>query len=111
MRWNAHDPPEVGRGGAHVENVARGEAGFERGGVKQNAEPGAIALVARDHRIGCEHGFREVERVLAPERERHEVRDARGAVAPEPAGVVHLSEELDRIQPADERKLRRRLGL
>ncbi len=28
-----------------------------------------------------------------------------------PAGVVHLSEELDKIQPSDERKLRRRLGL
>ena len=28
-----------------------------------------------------------------------------------PAGVVHLSEELGKLQPAEERKLRRRLGL
>jgi predicted transcriptional regulator len=28
-----------------------------------------------------------------------------------PAGVVHLGEELEKLQPAEERKLRRRLGL
>jgi predicted transcriptional regulator len=28
-----------------------------------------------------------------------------------PAGVVHLSEELEKLQPAEERKLRRRMGL
>ena len=28
-----------------------------------------------------------------------------------PAGVVHLSEELGKLQPAEERRLRRRLGL
>jgi predicted transcriptional regulator len=28
-----------------------------------------------------------------------------------PAGVVHLSEELEKLQPADERKLRRRMEL
>jgi predicted transcriptional regulator len=28
-----------------------------------------------------------------------------------PAGVVHLSEELDKIQPGDATKIRRRLGL
>jgi predicted transcriptional regulator len=28
-----------------------------------------------------------------------------------PAGVVHLSEELERLQPAEERKLKRRLDL
>lgn len=28
-----------------------------------------------------------------------------------PAGVVHLNEELEKLQPSDERKLRRRLGL
>jgi predicted transcriptional regulator len=28
-----------------------------------------------------------------------------------PAGVVHLSEEMEKLQPAQKRKLRRRLGL
>ncbi len=67
-------------------------------------------LVAR-RRETCRGGERYVYRLAAVE-QKYLVNLLRGVVAMfGPAGVVHLNEEISKLDPSQERELRRRLGL
>jgi predicted transcriptional regulator len=68
--------------------------------------------LVRRRREPCRGGERYVYR-YAPNLEHRYLNDlVKGVVRMfGPAGVVHLNEELSKLHPAEERELRRRLGL
>ncbi len=67
--------------------------------------------LVRRRRETCRGGERYIYRVVDFER-KYLVSLLRGVVTMfGPAGVVHLNEELARLNPAEEKELRRRLGL
>ena len=71
---------------------------FEKGLVRRRREP-------------CRGGARYVYRPANVE-QKYLLNLLRGVVAMfGPAGVVHLNEEIAKLKPAEERELRRRLGL
>ncbi len=66
----------------------------------------------RRRRESCRGGERYVYRTTDRLERRYLSNLLRGVVALfGPTGVVHLNEELAKLQPAEERELRRRLGL
>jgi predicted transcriptional regulator len=68
--------------------------------------------LVRRRRETCRGGERYVYRYAPTLEHRYLSNLVKGVVRMfGPAGVVHLNEELSKLQPAEERELRRRLGL